>query len=174
MEGFLKGKNMTIKDAEEICRVIAEDYGYTFDIPVMESKRAIQTWGMVTSNLKNGKYVPVKIMFSERLFEEEERFILETIHHEMAHYLSIKRTGVVHQHDHIFKSYAMRLNCPLSASNGKIPDSEKEAKKYRYVIRCKNCKKIVDLKTRRCKVVNHPEYYHCGYCKGELTVEENW
>lgn len=170
----MKGKNMTIKDAEDICRAIAEDYGYTFDIPVRESGRALKTWGRVTSSLKNGKYVPTEIMFSERLFDEEERFILETIHHEMAHYLAVKRTGVAHQHDYIFKSYAMRLNCPLSASGGKIPDAEKEAENYRYVIRCENCKKIVDLKTRRCKIVNHPEHFRCGYCKGKLIVEQNW
>ena len=94
---------------------------------------------------------------------------METIAHEMAHYFVLLDTGKNHNHDDIWKNWAVRLGArpraTIRRSEAGLPPPE-----YKYIVICSKCGKTAGKYVRRSKVVTHPERYRSGCCRAGLKV----
>lgn len=160
---------MTIKEAEEKCRLIAKNYGYTLDVPVSENPRFRSTLGCVRIKKENNLYYPYRIEFSSSLLRDERYDISDTIKHEMAHYLSIKETGENHKHDAYWKKWARELGCiPHACIKRSSKDSNHD---YKYIIYCSSCGKIIAKYKRVGKILKNPKKYRSRCCKANIICK---
>lgn len=160
---------MNIDEVRKYCSEIAEEYGYSLDVPVEENKNIKSTLGRVKFRLENNKYIPTKIEFSKNLLSMERSIIIDTIKHEMAHYLVLKETGENHRHDKIWKKWAIRLGCrPRATIKAEGVYTSEEA--YKYVVSCRKCGKVVGRYKRASKVIRNPSRYRSLCCNEKVKV----
>ncbi len=162
---------MTIEEVRMRCNFLAAEYGYVLDVPVEENHNLKSTLGRVQFKIKGKLCIPVKIEFSSALLKEKDAQVEETIRHEMAHFFVLKDTGANHNHDNVWKIWAMRLGAtPRATVKRKAPYAAKE--QYRYVIECSRCGKTIGKYKRASKVVQHPESYRSRCCNAKIKVKE--
>ena len=160
---------MNIEKVRNICREIAEKHGHILDVPVEENGRIKSTLGRVKFRKLKGKYVPEKIEFSKDIINGDENLLIDTIKHEMAHFLVLKETGENHNHDSLWKMWAVKLGCrPRATVN--ISNSSPAAENYKYVVKCRKCGKIIGKYRRASKVIKSPSKYRSACCNERIKV----
>lgn len=160
---------MDIDEVRNICRNIAKEYGYELDVVVEENEKIRSTLGRVKFEMENGRYCLKKIEFSKELLRGDRDLILDTIKHEMAHFLVLKETGENHKHDNVWKSYALKLGCRPKATV-KVDSRDTSKEKYKYIARCKKCGKVVAKYKRLSKVIKKPSNYRSKCCNEKISV----
>ena len=159
------------------CMKDAEILGLNFTKPITWniSSRMTKAYGKTVYNKKTGEYT---ITIAKFLLEDSvsDMSLKNTIMHElihtcpkcMNHGLEWKTLAnyVNFSSETIF---GYRYNIKRTTSyeeKGLDPDFN-----TKYIIKCKNCGNKIK-KSRKCKLVSHPEYYRCAICGGKLKVKE--
>lgn len=162
---------MTIDEVKKRCENLAEQYGYKLDVPVEANGRIKSTLGRVKFQIKGKVCTPIKIEFSEELLKCSDVEVDETIRHEMAHFFVLKDTRANHNHDDVWKIWAMRLGArPRATVRRKGPYPGKET--YRYIIECSKCGKVIGKYKRASKVVQNSKSYRSRCCNAKIRVKE--
>ena len=162
---------MTIEEVREICSKIAYERGTELSVPIESNGRLKTTFGRVKFQIKGKKAIPEKIEFSKNILSGDESFLLDTIKHEMAHYIVMKKTGENHGHDRVWKDEAKRLGCrPRATVKNEEVSIEREP--YRYKLICKACGKVIGKYRRQTKVTKNPKKYRSNCCKANIKVEK--
>lgn len=170
---------MTIEDIRSYCHSLAKKYGYELTVPVEINRRLTGTLGRV--KFINRRSLPgnkgceaLRIEFSLYLLQLSDDEILDTVKHEMAHYLVLKETKASHGHDAVWKAWATELGCrPRATVKRPAALSVKSAKReqYKYILRCTACGKIIGKYKRRGKVIKSPGSYRSLCCRAKISVE---
>lgn len=162
---------MTFEEIEQECMKIAMENGYLLDVPVKFNNRMRSTLGRVVYDVRYGEVVPNKIEFSTFMVNEyADDIILNTIRHEMAHYLVTKDTHENHGHDQLWKLYAIRLGCdPEARTKARAKDALKDVK---YVTYCSKCGQVLGRYFRKGNVIKYPSRYRSKCCHGNIRVED--
>ena len=87
--------------------------------------------------------------------------IEETIRHEAIHIWQYQNIGKA-DHGPTFERWAKRFDVTKYA--------DKPAQDFNYVIECANCG-VIGGRTRRSKIIKHPEKYRCSGCGESDTLE---
>lgn len=105
------------------------------------------------------------IEISDRLLDADEKIVRETLAHEILH-----TCHGCQNHQRKWKDYAAMMNEAYGYEikrTGKAEDMGVTPEKIaRYALKCEKCGLIL-TRTRRSKVINHPERYRCK-CGGRL------
>lgn len=165
----------TIQEIEKYMREVAASIGLTFDTPVKINGRLTKTLGRVVAEpVMFDSYRPEKIEFSKQFLETStDESVRQVILHEFAHWAVLTKTGEVHHHDAMFKAMCREIGCVMDGPHNKVERTVSDDKLYKYVVKCKDCGNEVHY-NRAGKVVQHPDWYGCGKCGGELEVITNW
>lgn len=157
------------------CEAIARQFGRELNCPVSLNGRLRTTLGRVTQEKRDGVWRSVKIEFSRNFIEKaSDAEIIETIRHEMAHWLATAETGEEHNHDAYWKTCAIRCGASPEATYDRAAAAKLEAQgaikmaKPKYSIYCSKCHKLVATRTRACKVTENTSAYHSSCCKAKL------
>lgn len=115
---------------------------------------------------KNGRFT---IELSSRMLEAEEHAVMQTLAHEVLH-----TCYGCSNHGVRWKGYAARMNAAYGYEIARTGSCEKlgvpDTKKVRYVLVCTQCGARI-TRSRRSRLVDHPEYYRCR-CGGKLERVE--
>lgn len=117
---------------------------------------------------RNGSYL---IEISEHLTQAENKYIKETLAHEVLHTCPNCMNHGLH-----WKAYAMKMNMnygyEISRTNScaNIGIINPRIENAKYIITCKTCGKNY-YKQRESKVIKYPERFHCK-CGGRLKVHQ--
>ena len=161
------------EEVEEACTKAHVD----LIIPISINGRLTKCLGRVRYIMdKVEGIVPISMEFSKQLIQTaSDKSIHDVVLHETAHYITTMRTGEKHGHDKVFKNICKEIG---ASSDGHAADIERivpDSQIYKYVIYCPICKKIVGGKYRKCKVIDHIEWYACNTCgEHNLQVIQNW
>ena len=133
------------------------------------NSRAVKRWGQCSLK-RDGSFI---IQISSVLLDENnsEYGLKQTIIHELIHTCP----GCMN-HGKIWKKYASMCDkigysisrCTSSDELGVSSNSINE-RKVKHLVRCKNCG-LEYKHYRKCGVVERPDSYRCGKCKGNLEV----
>lgn len=107
-----------------------------------------------------------QIEIASRLLGGEELLIKEVLIHEILH-----TCKSCFNHGKTWKEYAEKVNNAYRYHVSRTADYSGTEEIYRYRIVCKNCGNVI-FRIRKSQVVNAPENYRCGKCKGPLEAEE--
>ena len=125
--------------------------------------KEMRAWGSCHHNkTRNAIYV------SPQLLDTNEHSIMQTLLHEVLH-----ATEGCHNHGSLWKSRAGIINRKygynIKTTNNpdELGASENYISHFPYVFRCKGCGQQACYK-RKCRFVQHPEYYMCGKCGGKF------
>lgn len=162
---------MNIEQVRKICAEIAVSRGVELSVPIERNCRLKTTFGRVKYKIECGKCIPEKIEFSDAVISGDEEFLMDTIKHEMAHYIILKRTGENHGHDKIWKDEALELGCCPKAYV-KNCDIKLDREPYRYEVVCDNCGKVIGRYRRRSKVTKKPLKYRSNCCKANIKINK--
>lgn len=162
---------MNIEEVREICMETALSRGVELNVPVESNGRLRTTFGRVKYRTEGRKCIPERIEFSENVLSGDEAFLMDTLKHEMAHYIVMKKTGENHGHDRLWKEEAARLGCrPRATVRNADIDIEREP--YRYEVICKSCGKVIGYYRRQSKVTKNPFKYRSNCCKANIMVNK--
>ena len=167
---------LTEKDITLMCKEICARVGYDFTIPVKINKRLTRTLGRVLWVRNNGVVNSTLMEISYQLLSTATLdSIKSVIEHECAHYLVTTETHETHGHDFVFKEMCARIGCTNDGSICRSLDREvPEEQIYKYFVYCKKCGSCVGKYHRAGKLVQHPEWYSCKKCGGDLYVKMNY
>ena len=158
--------NRVKKEFDEACRKA----GVVNKYPVKINGRLTATLGRVRWMHENAKITPIDIEFSKLMIETASDFtIRETILHEAAHLIVIERTGVDHGHDAYFKSVCAELGTGADGCHASIETTRSIG--YKYSLVCPRCG-VIGGYSRKCKTVEHPEWYKCKCGNTNLRIVE--
>lgn len=171
---------ITIEEIRKQCGNAFSKAGWDFaqcDIDIVINGRLVSTLGRCCYKYKNGVCVPAKLEFSKLFLETStDEAIRDVIYHECAHALVMLETHAPHKHDYVFKKMCFRIGTnndgySMDTDNKRIvPDNQI----YKYFVLCPDCGHTAKYH-RAGKVVQHPEWYRCGCCKGDqLQVIQNF
>lgn len=135
--------------------------------------RAKKRWGLC----KKTAWGTFQIEISSRLLEDDvaDQTVKNVIAHELLHTVS----GCF-GHKGKWKLLADYINCSLPNYMIKTTDSpenigvtvEQKPKEIRYTVVCTKCG-IQIGRTRKSKLITHPERYRCAKCGGKFTMINN-
>lgn len=167
----------TVETLTKMCEDACAELGYTLDVPVKINGRLSTTLGMVRyqwDDYFEQTVKPSSIEFSKNFIETStDKSIKDVVLHEVAHYLVAIQTGHRHGHDKVFKAMCARLGTKSDGATTKVERLVPERKLYKYTIICEGCG-YHNFHSRRCNVVNHPDWYMCPVCGGSLVVTQNY
>lgn len=166
----MKKINELYKEVIEEAKKINLPISTNINDEIIINKRAKRRFGCC-KKIKKGLIISYEIEISYRLIECEEKFVKQTLAHEILH-----TCQGCDNHGQIWKSYAKRMNTKYGY-NIKRTDTaedlgivESDFKKYNakenYILICKNCGARIS-RTRMSNVVKHPSKYRCR-CGGNL------
>ena len=136
------------------------------------NSRLTRTLGRVFSNYQGKDLVPTKVEFSKSFIETStDECIHQTILHEAAHYIAVKRSKVDHGHDAYFKQICAEIGCYEDKTQSHVDRLVGAPSPYKYLVFCPNCGHMAS-RTRKCKLITHIENYSCGKCGSKLYYKE--
>ena len=167
---------LTEQDLTTMCKKICADAGYEFTIPVKINKRLTRTLGRVKYVKTYDTIKSISMEFSYQFLATSSLdSIISIVKHECAHYLTNEITKKHHGHDMIFKQMCAKLGCKNDKTFcDNIKTTVPETEIYKYFVVCKDCGAIIGKYHRAGKVVQHPDWYYCNKCKGDLEVITNF
>lgn len=121
--------------------------------------KAKSRWGCC-KHKKDGNHITIASRLVENYSDKE---IKTTILHEFIH-----TEKDCHNHQRWWKFYARKFD-QLGYNIQRCSNREEigEPVEYKYQVKCSKCNTVIK-RTKLCKVVQHPEWYRCGVCGGEL------
>ena len=130
--------------------------------------RATSRWGNCSGNKVNGFTIQISAVLLDEC--NDEIGLKNTIIHELLHSCD----GCMN-HGPEWKKLADRVNCLLgynikrcsSASEKGVVEDHRLDNKHQYVIVCEKCG-CAYTRQRFCRLVEHPEQFRCGRCRGNL------
>lgn len=157
------------------CMDIAKLFGFELDTPVYLNGRLTTTLGRVSYKSVNDVVVPTSIEFSKHFIENAtDDEILDTIKHEMAHWLAATASGEAHGHDAYWKQWCIKIGAKPERCY-KIEEMSKDAVKTReakYKIYCQKCGQLIGTRTRACKLIKYPNLFTSSCCKAQIKITE--
>lgn len=134
--------------------------------------RARKRWGACSPEYdEKGNIIGYNISINKLLLDEKipEKALKNTIIHELLHSCKGCLT-----HKNQWKNLAEKVRMELGYDIRRVGSSDHKgiaieipSKPPKYIIRCQSCGETYSRK-RKSKVVDHPELYRCGKCKGKL------
>ena len=159
-----------VKQINQICKNGCKKYGIDFNIPIEVSGRLKKTYGYVEYKIDalTKTYNPTKLAIAKFLtLEGNENELVETILHELAHYITYKLYPTDnHGHNEMWQDIAIQLGC--SGKQYANRENLGNPPKPKYVIKCRDCKATFNY-FRKTKAVKNIEDYRCS-CGGKLDV----
>lgn len=156
-KNIIEKENFPLGDVEGVCQI----------------DKKMSAWGYCRFvSIKGVKKYMISV--SPKLLETTEKSVMQTLLHEFIH-----ATKGCMNHGTIWKKRAAIINAKygynIKTKNTPVEMGVKEEnmkefyyKNYKYVLRCKNCGKMIGYK-RMNDVVKFPDFYLCGYCeKGKI------
>ena len=147
---------------------IANIYNYVVDIPISINSRMTTTLGRVVFKKVGSKYYPTKIEYSPNILNLNDEMALDVIKHELAHYMVLIDTKQNHQHDQVWKHYAIALGTSPKATYKLDKSLSKED--YKYEVVCSACGRVMGRYKRRGSVVKHPGRYKSNCCRADIKI----
>ena len=136
---------------------------YAADITFAVNTRAKRRLGVCK---KTGDRYRIEIAASLLDERASEALLKETLLHELLHtcYGCMKHTGR-------WKALAAKVNAAYGTDIKRAadPDSDIIAKKPKYRVVCPSCGAVYE-RYKRSALIQHPERYRCGKCKGRLEA----
>lgn len=159
--------NRVTREFNEACRKA----GVINKYPVKINGRLTATLGRVKwLREDNNTITPIDTEFSKLMIETAtDETIRGVILHEAAHLIAIERTGVDHGHDSYFKSICAELGTTNDGCHASVESTK--SIRYKYNLVCPVCG-IIGGYSRRCKTVEHPEWYSCKCGNTNLRIIE--
>lgn len=162
-----------IKSFINYANEIVGDIPSAKDVPVEIDGRMTKTLGyfQFEQSRKTGKIVPCKFKFAKKLFEYYNRKdIIDTIKHEVIHYIVTLRYQKDMQHNEVFKQFCRVLGVNDAQYFKAKPIKPIPKIEPRYIIKCKNCGAIAKRKKmgddRAFEILAN---CRCGNCHGEFN-----
>lgn len=158
--------NRVKREFDEACRKA----GIINKYPVKINGRLTATLGRVRWLREGATITPVDIEFSRLMIETaSDETIRGTILHEAAHLIAIERSGVDHGHDSYFKSICAELGTTNDGCYA--PMAQTRSIRYKYSLVCPHCG-VIGGYSRKCRTVEHPEWYSCKCGNTNLRIIE--
>ena len=160
---------MDINTIQAICVNKMQEMGFDFsNVPIIANGRLRTTLGRCFHHDRS----VTKLEFSKDFIENNsDDKVMEVVLHELGHALVTLQTGENHGHDAIFKQACHRLG---TFNDGWRVDFDVESgykpRPAKYKLYCSYCNKWAGDRTRRCKVVDHPDWYRSRCCNAPIKV----
>ena len=165
----------TTEKITELCVEYCKKASVNFSAPVEINGRLTRTLGRCSMTKTINGWRATKIEISRQLLETATDECIEAvIGHECAHYVTTELTRKEHGHDYVFKYYCKMMGVDNDKMACNIDLKEKPEKIFKYTIYCSKCGKLVDRKSRACKITKFPEYYISSCCEESVRVSKNW
>ena len=117
-----------------------------------------------------------EIQINSMLLDEknDENGLINTIFHELLHTCKgCMNHGWEWQKlaNKVHSAYGYNIKRTSSAEEKGLSEEaiQERARRVQYVLRCEGCGQIFK-RERMCKLVEHPENYRCGNCRGKLVL----
>ncbi len=163
-----------LSEYAELCMMILDDCGIAYDdgVAIFANDRFTSLYGQ--ARRRRGA-LHFEISINSALLEDTvaDKALENTILHELLHTVE-----GCQNHGAKWKRLANLVNSRYGYDIQRCGGDKDEnsgavdalIESNRYVIRCKKCGDIVALRNRKCKLVNHPDWYLSNCCKSELEV----
>lgn len=132
------------------------------------NSRATGRFGACFSNKKDGTFL---IEISDILVTAPREVCCQTLAHEVLH-----TCYGCQNHKKRWHHYAQMMNEAYGYRIERTDTTERlgiegKSKIVRYIVRCEKCAAEIP-RSKRSRLVEHPEHYRCAKCGGHLTVKK--
>lgn len=163
---------MTFEEVKKMCVDIAAAQHVDITCPIKLNGRLKTTLGRVTYEYAKdspGKLQVKAIEFSKQHVEVSDTSdVIDTIIHEMTHYILFTKTGEKHGHDAAFK----KLNKELGGDGERCASIPRI--KPKYTLYCKTCGQPVGEYYRAGRTIKNANFLLTKCCHAGIEVVQNY